>query len=63
MILIVTLTVIAAGGAGLFIKWQVKAGDRMLYGEEALLHLAEPITNSVIDKAFKEHKMEPLQAK
>jgi hypothetical protein len=42
---------------------QVKAGGRMLYGEEALNHLAEPITNVATDKAFETHQMEPLKAK
>ena len=42
---------------------KVKVGGRMLYGEEALEHLSEPITNSVTDEAFEKHKMEPLKVK
>lgn len=41
----------------------VKAGSRTLYAEEALNHLAEPITNMATDKAFETHQAEPLQVK
>ncbi len=42
---------------------QVRVGGRMLYAEEALSHLSEPITNAATDKAFETRQMEPLKAK
>lgn len=42
---------------------QVRAGDRTLFGEEALNQLSEPITNVTTDEAFQKHQMEPLSVK
>lgn len=40
---------------------QVKVGDRMFYGAEALDHLSEPIINAATDEAFRTHRAEPLK--
>jgi hypothetical protein len=42
---------------------QIKVGGRMFYGEEALNHLSEPITNTITEDAFQKQKMEPLKVK